>query len=99
MRDDSTLEALTQAKKFMFDLDHAPATIVAIPGNYAIEIIRDVITPDDVKLWVWVWHLDMQLVLTSYCKIRVWLKTRPVSRQKKRKTNIFQASLVPRVSE
>ena len=98
MRDETTRKALVQAKKFIFDMSHMPATIIATPGNYAIEIIRDAITTEDVELWVDVWHLDMQLALTSDCKIRVWLKTRPVSRQKKRKTSIFQASLIPKAS-
>ena len=97
MRNDITLNAMAHAKKCMFDLGHVPAQIIAIPGNWAIELIRDAITPDDVELWVGVWHLDVQLVLTSDRKIRVWLKTWPVSRQKKHKTSIFQTCLVSKV--
>lgn len=59
MRDDATLDALSQVKKFLFDLGSLPATIIAILGNYTIEIIRDAITSDDVQLWVETWHLSM----------------------------------------
>ncbi|HME56115.1 MAG TPA: hypothetical protein VKM55_28185 [Candidatus Lokiarchaeia archaeon] len=93
MRDEVTLNALAEAKKFMFDLSHEPATIIAIPGNYAIQVIRDAITPEDVQLWVEAWNLDLQLSLTGDHKICVWLKSRPVSKQKKHKASVFQTAL------
>ncbi|HME51031.1 MAG TPA: hypothetical protein VKM55_02325 [Candidatus Lokiarchaeia archaeon] len=45
------------------------------------------------QLWVETWHLDLQLTLTTDRKIRVWLKSRPVSKQKKRETRVFQTAL------
>ena len=99
MRDESTLKALTQAKKFLFDLAQVPAVIITIPGNYAIEIIREAIMPEDVELWVTTWRLDMQLATTHDRKIRVWLKIKPVSRQKRRKASVFQSLHVPGIHD
>jgi len=95
LRDDTTLQALTTAKKFMFDFGNLPATIIKIPGNYAIETIRDAITPEDVALWFDAWHLDAQFTRTADDKIRVWLKTKPVSKMKLHRVDELQTTLTP----